>query len=486
LHPLSPSPQPLRPPVQAALLLLLLGCDQRAPAPVAPPAPTTTSAATLTTGTFTQIAESAGWTVQEGALRFSDYSGCCEPNANCLWNNPSTPYGTVLLPPGPQQAVPDIDIFTAWGPEEPGLSRNFRLRADEAIVWLGPLPPVSEYFSDRSYIATRYAPGKTGLYDDADPILGSLGPSLNHEVIAAQAGPLWAQDVAIVTAADLGVQARVTDWLLASGVAADHIFYDAISSDLVTLGDTIETDTFMGVVRFAVPQDVAAAEAYVADPGVHILRVSANEPLSPEPTGLIALPERGTGSTEVHLEPALDALEAAILDTWPDHISLVRTSAANEFETYTCVENGFCSGEIRDRLFASIQPLYMDLPTSFMVVLGVNHERSGKASYSNFAVDTSTNLVGFTSVNSDEMVGSALAFLPDHPEADDLYAWIISRDCSMHLAHCIQLLDECPSPAPGEAFQVSFRMYLEAATGSAPLPSELVLDRLIKFVETTP
>ena len=76
-------------------------------APVEAPSSDTAEASESPGEQVRALATAAGWTVQEGRWFFSTMEHCCQADANCIGNNPSTPYGTYALPPAPDQTVAD-------------------------------------------------------------------------------------------------------------------------------------------------------------------------------------------------------------------------------------------------------------------------------------------------------------------------------------------------------------------------------------------
>lgn len=91
--------------------------------------------------------EAEGFTTQPGMFSFIDITDCCD--SFCFGNNPASPYASVALPPGPGQvaenpATTDDGMSTAW-----------RLRADEAVVLVGQLPPPAAYMSFTAYLYDR-------------------------------------------------------------------------------------------------------------------------------------------------------------------------------------------------------------------------------------------------------------------------------------------------------------------------------------------
>ncbi len=137
-----------------------------------------------------------------------------------------------------------------------------------------------------------------------------------------------------------------------------------------------------------------------------------------------------------------------------------------------------CGGAIHDRFVGTVPPFLLD-DEHVVVVFGVNHERTGKGAYSNFTVDDQVRHMGIVSVDSRDMVGSARAFLPDHPQVDDLYAWVVARDCaSRPEPHCAEIPYQCPGVEAGDPAHITFRVYLEESTGAAPLMEEMLADRV--------
>lgn len=420
---------------------------------------------------FTGLATEAGNTVGVGVFEFSRYENCCLPGASCLWNNPSTPYGTYAVPPSPGQLVADPDV------REDGLSRNFRLRPDEALVFLGRTPPPSKYFSWRSYLTFREVPAGPAL------VIGSLGPSLNDLVVDERQDPLFDAPFAIVTTLDAAVERRVTEWLVAAGWSAENVHPDRIPLDLVRPGLDEEDDVFSVVARVAVYDDAAAGDAWLDDPGAVVLRLTPGvEEAVAEPHPRVPVPVRGSGTDEEGWREAVDRLEAAIRAAHPGFAPIVQESNAWHYETYACIEeDAYCSGEIRDRYYARVPDFRLPGDGSFAVAFGVNHERTGKASYANVSVETVENQIGLEAVESDRFVGSARAYLPDDPQVDDLYAVAVARDCAPFTSPCIEVATGCPGVDFEDPMVVDFRAYLEPATGAAPHPDELLPDRVLKF-----
>ncbi|MBX2799843.1 MAG: hypothetical protein KTR31_19345 [Myxococcales bacterium] len=421
--------------------------------------------------TFQSRAEEAGFTVQEGAVSFMDEVDCCEPGANCIFNNPSTPYGSYTLPPAPDQRIVNPAAFPTHD--------LYYQRADEAVVFLGTAPPQARYFSFRSYVWTR--PG------DALPVFGSLGPTVNNLSVAQASGGAAAdQPLAIVSTFDADVEASVVALLLASGWDPAHIHRDRMPAGEASLGLSPGvdegSDVYAMIIRVAVPTDPVALEIWRGSPG-QVFRLSPTEVRTT--TSLHAadpLPQAGSGMGEQDRVEDLNTLEAAIREAYPDHDDIQRESTERVSFTYDCFDKISCLGESADAYYADVPAFLMPNENFFMVVYGVDHQASGHASYASFAVEQLDNRFGVLSVDSTAYPGTAAAW---GVKADGLYAWTLARDCDdpLHAGKpCSEIATGCPGVRPLGQMAVRFRAYLDPSTGTEPLGAELVRDRAMLFV----
>ncbi len=113
---------------------------------------------------------------------------------------------------------------------------------------------------------------------------------------------------------------------------------------------------------------------------------------------------------------------------------------------------------------------------------GVDHQATGKVSYANLSVYAIEHLVGLVSVSSDTHPGSAQPFLKDSPAAPRLYAWKLARQCNGE-PFCTEVPNgQCPAGLDDNKLgTITFRTYLEPSTRTAPDPSTLVRDRVLRF-----
>ncbi len=438
--------------------------------------------------------EQAGFTVQQGEYGFADAIALCNAGViqSCQGNNVGAPYLAYKLPPAPGQTTPNLFA------DARGLAFIYHLRADEAILQIGWTPPEAAYFSYQSYLGMRYDPVQKRYIQ----MFNSLGDSINNLTIhtAGPKGNPFGQPVVILTAADRVVAAAVEAAVLGAGYPADNVNLDIIAPALVHMGLEPGDDYFQFMSRIAVPTDRVALEAYISSPGSIILRLTPKEkPTRLDPFPVPTLRVRGTGTTEMALLPAVDALRTAILARYsnleaievPTSIALPEGYAATQSRINTMGDTRdaayFSTIEVaawtnpQDSRRAAAFPLGND-PNEFFIVYGVNHEASGKASYANCAFYGLQFLNGVASVDSRTYRGSAEDYLPGDPMAPYLYAWKVARNSNGDL-HCT-VLPTGPMHygiALDEDVIVFFRAYLEPATAAGPAPNELVFDRVIRF-----
>jgi hypothetical protein len=66
----------------------------------------------------------------------------------------------------------------------------------------------------------------------------------------------------------------------------------------------------------------------------------------------------------------------------------------------------------------------------FLIIYGVNHVATGKATYSNLAVYGADGWNGVGAMADLDLNGTAKAYLPENPNAKYLYVYNVARNCS--------------------------------------------------------
>lgn len=423
----------------------------------------------------------AGFEVREGRhyyFRVED----CEHLPSCYGNNPTSPYGLYLLPALPGEAESDA-IELASLPQFDGLSPVWRLRPDEALVYIGRTPPNAAYFSFRSYLFRSGDPAD-GTRND---IFASLGDATNNTFIATSGTPggttgdPFLAETAVITATDRGVEQSVRDALAAAGFPLDWTNTDVIAPEDygLRMGLGAADDSFMMLDRVALFEDAAEGEQYMADPPAIVLRVTPKSPPTPKPFSIPALKPRGTGTDESALQPALEALAAAVRDQLGEPVR-ERTVIPITLEGPRCIEQKTsCLGDVRDTLYFAQLPF--EFPESGrLVAVGVNHEASGKATYSNIVVMYRDKLMGVTYADSREMAGSADRWIPDHPDRDKMFAYAITRDCGGE-PYCLEVPTEFPGVPVGGQVTIVFRAYIEPGRTVSPSVEEVLKPMLFEY-----
>lgn len=447
--------------MSALALALLAGCRREPvePAPAGEPP--------LPEGTFAEIAEALGFTAQPGAMiRVDADKDCCDPTALCWFGNPTAPYLAYALPPAPGQTVPDYGVAD-------GLATGYHLRPDEAVVLIGTAPPEVSYWGASSFVGTRVVAGRVTAPR------GATGPSVNNAAVDLAPG----EPYAVVTTMDAALEREVVRWLEASGVPAGAIHADRVPLELVRPGIDPTADTFAHVLRLDGFADPEAGEAWMANPGARVLRITpqSERPVS-EPHPIAQMPARGAGSNEVPWLVASAALGDAIRARYEGQLTLEMQIEPVWLDPYACIEQGYCGFDSSDRYFGLVRLPFTIEEGEVVVAYGVNHQRSGKAAHHSVSLSEVEHLLEIVSLGDRAMVGSARGWLDD-PLADDLYAVAFARSCDGLPAPCFEIGGGCPGAEAGELMVLSTRAFLEPGTGTGPLASELVIDRVIKVFD---
>ena len=463
--------------------------------------------------------------VQDGSVTFPPILGmCCQCELpSCYANNASSTYGLFALPPAPNQDPAVKNPYVEWFTEDDNLpvgwSYWWRMRPDEAVVFLLPTPPKVDYFGFTAYVYDRYVPnlsqappcthdGESRSQPDSVlhrlPIYTSLGDTVNAmtiNVAGAKKEP-YEKDVAFIMAGDRNTERKVRDTLIAAGYPEKSINFLPASPSLAKLGLKSEDDTVSLLIRVA-----PTISSYISAPKT-VLRVSPATPVPPEKLDPIPAPNlrvRGTGETEVSLLPALDTLKQAVIAKYPGYTaSAIQTT--NLPDGYNCLENlQNCLADNRDTVY--IAPGYninntvpfQDLTLKedsgeFYIAYGVIHPAVNKASYSNISVMGWGRRAAPVVVSNRDMVGSARYYLgsnADPTTVDKIYAFKIARPggCAGETdpSFCVEIGYECGMGIDAEeGIALVFRAYVEPETKVGPAWGEVVLDRILKFTQVPP
>ena len=221
---------------------------------------------------FVSGLEASGFIVQEGRL-----SGIGPSAGNgeglfpsTYYSNPSTPYVSFLLPDAPEQ------IFQSPFKGQDGMSPEFLLGENEAIVYIGKTPPNMTYFSYRLFLARRYSI-EEGAYK---PVFTSFEDTANSMRIRTQGslngfmGDPFNQTTVLVVAGSKNTQNAVMGALMNAGYSSSVINTEEIPSEKVKLGLGQGADTFAYLISLAFPDDEGAMENFIERPDARVFRIT--------------------------------------------------------------------------------------------------------------------------------------------------------------------------------------------------------------------
>jgi len=195
---------------------------------------------------------------------------------------------------------------------------------------------------------------------------------------------------------------------------------------------------------------------------------------------------RGTGLTEADLMPSLGNLRQAILDKNPGYVPTEYTTQIWLTEWLDGIQRKVnLIGESRDTTYLKTSAGFTLSDDEFLIIYGVNHQATGKATYSNFTIYQEAKDLGISAVNSPVFSGSAIDYIPGDTYAPYLYAWKAAFNCGDD-PQCLKIeipayLQPCSNVDLTQNLFVGFRAYLEPATAVGPTSTELLYDQVIKF-----
>jgi hypothetical protein len=434
-------------------------------------------------GELERALDASGHDVDRGAFGFF-YIADCEGLPSCYGNNPASPYGFVMVPPAPEEAL------YAFGAGEAIFTRGesravFRLRADEVVVLWMTTPPESAYFGFTPYLFGR----------GGDTLFASLGDTVNQLVIAtaSTSASRFGAETALLFGADASRLDAARAALVAAGAPAGMIntvplpTESATGEPLYAPGLGADADTLLVLFRVAVFSDTSAGADWLDAPNATVLRIRPREARTVAPLAAPVLRTPGSSCDESALRPALDALEASVRARFPTETHTVRTQGviAAPLDGHRCIAGTAplgpnCLGDNRDTHYlTTVTPAVLPEGTD-LYVLGVNHALSGKAMYVTVATTDSVTLAGTGSVDADALVGSAAAF----GGGDSLFVVRITRGACAPGEACLSVASTgWPSIPLDHPVRVLVRPYLDPATAVRPDPSELVLPRIVTVTE---
>jgi hypothetical protein len=193
---------------------------------------------------------------------------------------------------------------------------------------------------------------------------------------------------------------------------------------------------------------------------------------------------RGTDTSEVWLKPAVDDLIAAVRTQYRESHVEHRRMRTPLLSGLTCLQRRTpCFGDNADAVYSVSWPTRLsDDPQDFLIVVGVHHEATGKASSMSLAVYNTSRLMGITAISGADLLHSAERYLPSHPQRRYLYAYKLARDCQDE-PYCLAVPEGTLGVPLETRLNLIERAYLEPLRHTGPLASQLVAPHLLHICQ---
>ncbi len=371
------------------------------------------------------------------------------------------------------------------------LSNQFQLDPREAVVLIGLTPPPEKYFSISPYLWSR-------VYPDGSrkQVLATLGDSVNVATVKTTGPTPFNAPVVLIFTPDRTTEARVRAALRRSGYPAATINAIVFPASMMHLGHDETADLLMIAIRNAIWTDPIAGSDYVNNAPLRVFRVTPRTAATENPFPAPPLRIRGTGRTEMDLANKLGELRRGIIAANTGMVAADIETMPMCYEGYDLIQRGVeMCGDSRDAFYVGAGIPEYDFINQirladgeFLMVYGVNHVATGKATYMNtniYASETAKLTLG--AINDGKFAGTATPYLPPgDPDANLMYAYKISRDCGEPPEpNCLQLSvpENCTRlTLDGNTLLGVFtRSYLEPETRIGPAMPEMLYDRVLKF-----
>ena len=482
---------------------------------------------------------------------------------NCFGNNPASPYVMPVVKPWPEEYV-DPAMKNGFGRTRPGYSVTYRLDPREAIVLFGRMPPPAKYMGLQTWMfstgwlrergpwnegaCTYYAqlakemtqyffatfPPASGLtHCFTVPVtpgrlqsFSSIDNNINNVVMQKQSGAPWDEIRYFVITPDHRTDEVVREVLQSLGVDKDEIFTERIpetfhdphndypygqSAVVGPLGLGEEAVDFTTAVRYAMPDDEHAANAWLSSLPLTVLRVRRPSwAADPEPYGDREADPR-SAVDEIHdkvLRRGLKSLIRAVekrmasqgwmLEEGGDLEMIDILHKLGQFGP-ACREIGMnCLADGEDASYFFAQPKKLDTGKIYAAV-GTLATETGNATYVGLSVNDASLLKGVLNVDHTKLKGSADSYhseVPNPASLEKFFVHFFTRDCAaiadLTDGACTTITpDMVPlstdEEAPGDAklhgmFSMAVRAYVKPDTERGPDPTKQLPPHTLTFM----
>jgi hypothetical protein len=411
---------------------------------------------------------------------------------NCYANNPTSPYVVAAVQPWPEEFV-DPATVDVYGKTRRGYSSTFRLDPREALVIFGQMPPPGRYMGLQSYVfshewvieendpahpwgypwVTRAHQGGRDRFVNSPMVqylfstlprheqrvqsFSSLGNSINNVVMDQDAsGASFGAVRYFVITPDQEMEQSVRNALDRLGVAEDDVFTEPIAQrfvraetdlggELGPLGLDREALDFMTGLRYAMPTNEQAADAWRARLPLTVLRVreSPTSARAAVPYEAVVADDR-SAEDESGLQEDLGNLVATVRARAVDgpwNLGVLKAPSMGQppfmgnVETWLghfgphCRSIGLnCLGDGQDASYFFMPPQPLDDGQVYAVV-GTLGTKTGNATYNALSINDASLLKGVGNVPDTTLEGSADGYAGTVANTDKFFVHFFTRDC---------------------------------------------------------
>lgn len=465
--------------------------------------------------------------VQEAELTLLDTISLASKGEliSCFGNNAGSGYLVPMLPPAPnQEPAPATEMGPySWPAEEPSVLYDesaenepanpyfapagwtYKLRQDEAVVIIGTTPPECKYYSLINYVfASPVTPGKeykersffqygseeSGVYH---PIFASLGEPVNMNNIKFEGeGSSFEKPFIYIASGNQTTVETICSALLDAGYDESMINVAPFYADTLRMGLDKKADVFNILMRTSQPAEQDAFDQWLENISLEtaVYRITPMEETPQNAYAYPALTPRGTGIHEVQSVPeadkTLDQIRASLIAEYGEEYTY------EEFSSRIAVPEGMtgylndenAQGDNRDTSYLMTDDFVLNSDDDFVVVYGVNHAATGKATYANTVLYARPMLNGIVSLYDSMYAGSADKYVSEG--AENYYVIKMARTAQDDYTAVIPYSTDNPNGKfygadNGSQLLLAYRAYVEPATGVGPSYYEIVYDRAIVF-----
>lgn len=410
------------------------------------------------------------WNAVQGDWKYFDVEDCFINGSTCYGNNPTSPYG-----------------YPFFNADSESKAMDFKLKQNDAVVIFFRTPPKMRYFGLTQYLFRRGTSPTT--------VFGSLSDTINNTRFATLnsngSNNVFDEYAVLVWTGDMNSYSLIKSKLALQGISESQINFLPMAANLpLNIGESDQSDSFSMLMRTAMPDVQANFDAYKDEKPFFVLKVGPSAPTQIAAVPVVGYAEEQSGiSEDPQLKSSLNELVADISKNYADQYDFAAQTVNYVSKVgWDCIAGtDKCAGDNHDALYSTDVSGSVKVKTlsDFVLVVGVNHQKTGKALYLNHTVYDVAKMAGIVSVDDLRLTTQSALYHagiknPRDPRISkykNLYAYVISYRCG-NTKHCLAIPAPTPEEPvglnPGDTFFVMGRSYVEPTTGVRPMPEEII------------